>query len=228
MGTSAEEMAVIAERTTHVIGLPERMGGCGDPAPYTALGVRFAIDAALAESGAGLRGARAAVQGAGKVGRELISLLVDAGAEVVVADPSQAALAAVPKDVGVVSPDEILEVECDLLAPCGPAGAIDAEVAARLRCRVVCGAANEPLADSAVARGLAARGILFVPDYVANAGGLIHLALARDGGAPADSRAALTVIPENVLACLSLAKSAGIEPLAAAERLAERALGLLS
>jgi glutamate dehydrogenase/leucine dehydrogenase len=225
MGTSAAEMAVIAERTTHVVGLPEEVGGCGEPAPYTARGVRLAIDAALAESGRRLRGARVAVQGAGNVGGALVALLVEEGAEVVVADPASAALAALPDAVRVVAPEAILEVECDVLAPCGPAGAIDWGVAARLRCALVCGAANEPLADPAVAGALAARGIPFVPDYVANAGGLIHLALAREGGTPDDSRAALQVIPENVLACLSLAKSWGIDPLAAAERLAQRALG---
>ncbi len=224
MGTSAEEMAVVARRTAHVVGLPERLGGCGDPAPFTALGVRLAMEAALAQLGRSLRRARVAVQGAGNVGRELVGLLLGAGAEVFAADPSPAALDSLPKSVERVPPEAILELACDLLAPCGPAGAIDAAVVARLRCPVVCGAANEPLAGPDVAGALAARGVLFVPDYVANAGGLIHLALAREGGSADDSRAALHVIPENVQACLALAKSAGIDPYAAGEQLARRAL----
>jgi valine dehydrogenase (NAD+) len=224
MGTNAEDMAVIAERTSHVVGLPLRLGGCGDPAPYTAIGVRLALQAALDARSLALSGARVAVQGAGNVGAELIRLLLEAGARVVAADPSSTALAALPAAVEVVAPEEILEIECDVLAPCGPAAALDAALAARLRCRIVCGAANEPLASREVAEVLAARGILFVPDYVANAGGLIHLALARDGGTADDSRAALQVIPENVAACLSLAKSAGIDPYGASELLAQSAL----
>jgi len=225
MGTGAEEMAVIAERTAHVVGLPERLGGCGDPAPYTALGVRLAMEAALADRRGSLRGARVAVQGAGNVGRALVRLLLGAGAVVVVADPARAALDALPKAARVVAPEAILEITCDVLAPCGPAGAIDAGLVPRLRTPVVCGAANEPLAGPEVATALAQRGILFVPDYVANAGGLIHLALAREGGSADDTRDALLAIPENVHACLALAKSAGIDPYAAAEQLARRVLG---
>jgi glutamate dehydrogenase/leucine dehydrogenase len=224
MGTNAEDMAVIAERTAHVVGLPARLGGCGDPAPFTALGVRLAMEAALDARSLALRGARVAVQGAGNVGGELVRLLLDSGARVVAADPSRPALDALPQSVEIVAPEEILAVECDLLAPCGPAGAIDRALAARLRCGIVCGAANDPLASRDVAGALAERGILFVPDYIANAGGLIHLALARDGGNASDSRAALQVIPENVNACLAAAKSAGIDPYAASELLAQSAL----
>jgi glutamate dehydrogenase/leucine dehydrogenase len=226
MGTGAEEIAVIAERTGHAVGLPERLGGCGDPAPFTARGVRLAMEAVLAERGGSLRGTRVAVQGAGNVGSELIRLLVEAGAAVVAADPSRAAIDSLPKSVEIVSPDAILRAPCDLLAPCGPAAVLDPEVAARVRCRIVCGAANDPLSGPAAAAALAERGIVFVPDYIANAGGLIHLALAREGGSAGDSLAALHVIPENALACLALAKSTGLDGAAAGEELARRALEL--
>ncbi len=224
MGTSAEEMAVIGERTRHVVGLPERLGGCGDPAPYTALGVELALRAALADRGQGLAGIRVVLQGAGRVGGELAKLLLAAGASVAAADPSRAALDALPKQVERVAAESVLELECDVLAPCGPPRAITREIAARLRCALVCGAANNPLADAATAAALAERGILYVPDFIANAGGLIHLAVARDGGTAADSREHLRVIPENVTSVLALAKSQRIDPAQAAEMLAQRAL----
>lgn len=226
MGTSAEEMAVIAERTSHVIGLPARLGGCGDPAPFTAEGVELALRAALADRGLGLAGIRVALQGAGHVGGELARLLLAAGAGVVAADPSRAALDALPKQVERVSPDRVLELDCDVLAPCGPPGVITREIAEKLRCAIVCGAANNPLADASAAAALAARGILYVPDFVANAGGLIHLAVARDGGTAADTREHLRVIPENVTAVLALAKSERVDTAQAAELLAARALAV--
>jgi leucine dehydrogenase len=224
MGTSASEMAVIAERTRHVVGMPEHLGGCGEPAPYTALGVELALRAALADSGRDLAGLRVVLQGVGRVGSELAQLLLAAGAKVAAADPSRAALDALPEDVERVAVERVLELDCDVLAPCGPPRVITREVAERLRCAVVCGAANNPLADAAVAAALDARGILYVPDFIANAGGLIHLAVARDGGSAADSREHLRVIPENVTAVLSLAKSERIDPAQAAETLAQRAL----
>ncbi len=224
MGTSAPEMAVIAERTTHVVGLPKELGGCGDPAPCTALGIELALRAALADSGRDLAGLRVALQGAGHVGSELARLLLAGGARVIAADPSRAALDALPAEVERVDASQVLELECDVLAPCGPPRVITAGVARRMRTSIVCGAANNPLADAETAVLLAARGILYVPDFIANAGGLIHLAVARDGGSAADSREHLRVIPENVTAALSLAKSERIDPSQAAELLARRAL----
>jgi glutamate dehydrogenase/leucine dehydrogenase len=222
MGTGEDQMAVIAERTSHVVGLPIALGGCGDPSPYTALGVRMAMDSALAlHAAGGLAGKRVAVQGIGHVGRELVALLVAAGARVMVSDVDPSSLEGFGGDVEVVAPEAILTVECDVLAPCGPPGVIGLERVDQLRCSVVCGAANNPLTGPDVAKKLDASGILFVPDFVANAGGLIHLAVARDGGGPDDSLRALGVITENVEAVMSLAKSERIDPAQAAEQLAQ-------
>lgn len=222
MGTGEEEMAVIAERTRHVVGLSCERGGSGDPSPFTALGVLMAMEAALRQLGQGLSGLCVAIQGAGHVGGELARQCLAAGARVVAADSDRRALDALPPEVERVAPDSILEVECDVLAPCGPPALLTLAAVERLRCRVICGAANNPLADAEVARRLDACGILFVPDYVANAGGLIHLAVAREGR-EGDSRAHLRVIPENVDAVLELAKVEGIDPGRAAERLATAA-----
>lgn len=222
MGTGEEEMAVIREVTPHVVGLPARMGGCGEPAPFTAEGVCLAIEAALRERGSRLAGARVAVQGVGQVGSVLTRHLIRSGARVVAADPRPASLRDLPPGVAQTPPEHILTTECDVLAPCGPAGVIDPEAVSRLRCAIVCGAANNPLSAPPVAGLLADRGILYVPDYLANAGGLIHLAVAREGRDAAETRRHLRVIPENLERVLALSKAEGIDPLAAAERIALR------
>ncbi len=225
MGTGAEQMAVIAERTPHVVGLPPEQGGCGDPAPFTAQGVCMAMQAALRHAGESLSGMRVAVQGVGHVGAELVRQCLRAGANVAAADPDARALDSLPPEVERVDPRAILELECDVLAPCGPPAVISTGLVERLRCRVVCGAANNPLENAAIARLLDARGILFVPDYVANAGGLIHLAVAREGRGPDAAQDSLRVIPENVDAVLEMAKVERIDPARAGERLAAAAVG---
>ena len=220
MGTGEDEMAVIAEKTTHVVGLPRGLGGCGDPGPFTALGVYMAIEAALAHVGRALADSRVAVQGVGNVGSPLVRHLVEAGARVWVSDPDLERLGALPDGVRVTSSEEILTLECEVLAPCGPAHVIDRDRVDALRCAVVCGAANNTLTDDATARALHDRGVLYVPDYLANAGGLIHLAVAREGGDDARSREGLGVIPRNLERVLALCEDEGVTPLDAAERLA--------
>jgi len=225
MGTGEREMAVIARRTRHVVGLPRELGGCGDPGPFTAQGVELAIAAALRHVGRELAGAHVAVQGAGSVGRALIAALCRAGARVSAADPARAALETLPREVAVAAPERIEHVRCDVFAPCGPPGVIGAGLAEALDCRIVCGAANNPLESLAVAQRLEARGVLYVPDFVANAGGLIHLGVALGGGDEAATRRHLSVIPENLERVLAHAKSRGIDPARAAEELALAAAG---
>jgi valine dehydrogenase (NAD+) len=220
MGTAEEEMAVIGERTRSVAGLPRRIGGCGDPSPFTALGVFMAMERACERSGVPLRGARVALQGVGNVGRELVRRLLEAGAAVVVADPDPGAVANLPGDVEVVAPEAITGQACDVFAPCGPAGVIDAGVAQTLRCRIVCGAANNPLAAADVACVLRQRGILYVPDFLASAGGLIHLAVALEGGDDAASIDRLGVITENLDCVLARSEDEALDTASAAERMA--------
>ena len=224
MGTGEQEMAVIAEKTSHVVGLPRDRGGCGDPGPFTALGVRMAMQAALEARGQSLQGARVAVQGVGSVGGYLVRHLCEAGAAVTAADPDLERLGAMPAGVSVVTPAEILDAECDVLAPCGPARVIDRARATRLRCGIVCGAANNTLVEDEAASILHRRGILLVPDYLANAGGLIHLAVSREGGSDAASRERLRVIPQNLERVLARCQERDLEPMQAAEELVDEAL----
>lgn len=178
IGTTTADMDLIAETTPHVVGRSVRGGIGGDPSPDTARTVLGGIRAGLqALDGASeLAGRRVGVVGLGKVGGTLAGWLLDAGAEVVAYDPygPSAAAAAARGATIVADADAVLEQELDVLAPCATGGLIDEPIAERLRCRIVCGAANNPLRDDAVAAGLAARGILYVPDFLANCGGLIR------------------------------------------------------
>jgi leucine dehydrogenase len=168
-----------------------------------------------------LGGASVAVQGVGSVGAALVELLLESGARVRASDPDPAALDALPAEVERIDGRALLAEPCQIFAPCGPGGLLDRELASRLECRVVCGAANNPLRDPATAIELASRGILYVPDFVANAGGLIHLACALEGGDEAASRRRLAVIPENLDQVLALAKAEQLDPASAAERIAQ-------
>jgi leucine dehydrogenase len=178
VGTGAADMAVIAERTAHAVGLPAERGGSGDPSPLTARGVLAAIGACLEHrlGNGSVSGSRVCVVGAGSVGSRLARMLAGAGAELTISDidPARRALA---EELGAawVDPEEAITAECDVLAPCALGGAIDAAAIERLRCQIVCGSANNVLSDERLAGALAGRGILFAPDFIANAGGLINV-----------------------------------------------------
>ncbi len=220
MGTGEEAMASIREATRFVTGLPKRLGGSGGPGPFTAEGVLMALERACARLDLRLSGARVSVQGTGSVGRALVTRLLESGAHVTAADPDEAALAELPREVTRVAPDAILAHPADIFAPCGPGAVLGRAAAEAIDCRIVCGAANNLLAEPVAARVLDERGILYVPDFVANAGGLIHLAVGRDGGDEAATRQQLGVIPENLDIVMELAKAEQLDTAAAAERIA--------
>jgi len=178
VGTGTDDMAIIGERTEHVVGLPIDSGGSGDPSPLTAHGVRSAIRASCEHRyGSGdLSGRRVSVVGLGHVGSNLAERLAGEGVEVAVSDidPGKRELAG---RLGVrwLDPASAITSECEVLAPCALGGAINEESIDRLRCEIVCGAANNVLADRSLADRLAERGVLYAPDFVANAGGLISV-----------------------------------------------------
>ncbi|HEX3240847.1 MAG TPA: Glu/Leu/Phe/Val dehydrogenase dimerization domain-containing protein [Solirubrobacterales bacterium] len=173
VGTTTEDMDFLAAHTRHVVGRTARSGIGGDPSPDTARTVLHAIQAALSvlDGTDDLDGTVVGILGLGKVGGALALSLVEQGATVVAYDPAVRALDGVEL---VDSPAALLERELDVLAPCALGGLIDEERAGQLRCRVVCGAANNPLTGVDVATALAARGVLYVPDFLANCGGLVR------------------------------------------------------
>ncbi len=177
MNTSAADMDVIAEVTSHVFCKTEAAGGSGDTAPDTAVGVLHGIRAACRHAFGlhDLAGMTVVVQGAGGVGGRLIELLVEAGASVMATDIDSNRLAQLrAKGVQTVSPDAALTTPCDVLSPCATGGIINARSIPHLRCRVVAGGANNQLERAADADLLRERGIVYAPDFVINAGGVLH------------------------------------------------------
>jgi leucine dehydrogenase len=178
VGVTPDDIAVVAERTSHVTGLPPAEGGSGDPSPVTAVGVEAAMLACARDrwGQADLAGARIAIVGLGHVGGRLATLLHGRGCELLVADidPAKRSLA---EKLGArwVDPALALRARVDVLAPCALGGAVNRESVRRLGCEVVCGAANNQLADDSLAGELAEREILYAPDFIANAGGLINV-----------------------------------------------------
>lgn len=180
MGMTPADMAQVARRTRYVAGLADGPFASGDPSPVTARGIFNAIGITLHHryGSADCAGRVFAVQGLGHVGMRLAALLHGAGGRLVVADPDPARVArAVDRfEAEAVAPEAILTVPADLLAPCAIGGVLDTASIARLRVGAVAGGANNQLATPDDARQLQARGILYAPDFVANAGGIINVA----------------------------------------------------
>lgn len=180
VGTTLDDMRLIAETTRHVAGLPEGEFASGDPSPITASGVFRGIEIAVRRvlSRDDLRGTRIAVQGLGNVGLSLSRRLAAEGAEIVACDLDEGRCTAAAGELPlrIVEADEIYDQDVDVFAPCALGGILNGETIPRLKARIVAGGANNQLADEAAGRGLAARGIFYVPDYVINGGGIISVA----------------------------------------------------
>lgn len=178
VGTTSDDLDVIGEVTRRVVGRNKASGGSGDSGFSTAFGVFCSMRSAaeLAWGSAGLRGRTVGVEGAGKVGFHLVGLLLDEGASVVISDPSPLALQKVRNAYGDVSTARsVIDAPVDVYAPCALGATLTTASTMTLEARVVCGAANNQLLTSEVDELLAARDVLWVPDFVANAGGLIQV-----------------------------------------------------
>jgi leucine dehydrogenase len=229
VGTSSKDMEVIASETKHVRGLSRRRGGSGDPSPYTALGVHAAI-AAGCERAFGtpsLRGRTVCVTGLGHVGMRLTKELLRAGAKVVATDIDASKRATV-RAAGArwIAPDRALSQAADVFAPCALGGVLTHETVSDLQVPVVAGAANNQLADDGVADLLSAHGILWAPDFVANAGGIINIAVELEPGGydPVRARARVRGIGDTLREIFDNAEAIGATPLTAAMELARRRL----
>ncbi len=177
VGTSTRDLAVVRRRTNHAAGFDD--GGSGDPSPVTAWGVFHGIRAAVAERlrRSTLAGTVVAVQGLGHVGQQLLRFLDEAGAELVVSDidPERVAQAVARHGATPMTPREIYDARADVFAPCALGAVLNDETIPRLRVAVVAGAANNQLAEDRHGTILAERDILYAPDYVINAGGIINI-----------------------------------------------------
>jgi leucine dehydrogenase len=188
VGTTLADMSNVKRTTRYVAGLSAAPGAAGgDPGPKTALGVYLGIKAAVKFrlGRTDLKGATVAVQGVGGVGYHLCALLAAEGARLSVADVRPAAVQRVCEEfkARAVSVDEVLALEADVLAPCALGAVLNAQSIPRLRARVVAGAANNQLAQGQDGTALMSAGVLYAPDYVINAGGIISVAREYQGGA---------------------------------------------
>ncbi len=226
VGTTTDDMVLIAKETPWVSGLPYAQGGSGDPSPATARGVMAAlrgIGERLWGSG-DLAGRRVAVQGVGKVGMDLVRRLTEVGTETVVADANADAVAHAVETYGSqgVSVDGIYDITCDIFSPSALGATLNEETIQRLRCAAIAGCANNQLAtDDDMAR-IVERGILYAPDFVVNAGGVINIA-AETGGYSAERAGEMVDrIHDNVIAVFETAASDGVDTHDAAVRFAQQ------
>jgi valine dehydrogenase (NAD+) len=228
VGTSSDDMDIVARECHYVTGRTTANGGAGDSSVLTSLGVMHGMRAAAAHAwgSTGLTGRLVGVEGVGKVGRRLVSHLIDAGAQVVVCDVSEQAVDLVraqhPGVRSVPGLDELIAEDLDILAPCALSGTLSDRTVNALHARIVCGAANSQLAHPGVEKLLADRGILYAPDYVVNAGGVIQVADEIRGFSFERARAACDEIFNTTSRIFRIAESDGVPPSVAADRLAER------
>lgn len=225
VGVTVSDLSRIREVTRYATGLPTQSGGGGDPSLMTAKGVLHGMRACLeaVSRSDSLDGVTVAVQGLGKVGLNLVDLLSREGAQLIVSDIDSKKVGAATEKFGAksVSAGRIQSVKCDLYAPCALGGVLTPAVISHLRCRIVAGSANNPLSRPSDARRLEKRKILYAPDYVINAGGLINIACEMEGYRPEKAELLTAAIRENLERVFTRAKEERITPLAAADRIVE-------
>jgi valine dehydrogenase (NAD+) len=228
IGTYCQDMDIVARESRHVTGRTEPHGGAGDSSVLTALGVFQGMRAAAehAWGSPSLRSRSVAVEGVGKVGSHLVTHLIDDGASVTVYDINDAAVQRVsakhPAINVAATRSELVSGDADIYAPCALGGAIDDGTVAVLRARVICGGANNQLAHPGIDKLLEDHGIVYAPDYVVNAGGVIQVADELEGFNFERARAKADQIFATTKRILALAGQEGVPPAVAADRLAER------
>lgn len=231
VGATTRDMITIASETRWVTGLPDTYGGSGDPSPATARGVIGAMRTVATRLWGtdDLEDRTVAVQGVGKVGSSLVERLTKAGAKTVICDVNESALERVASAHGsvVVGIDEIFDVECDIFAPCAMGGAINEQTVERLTCRAVAGSANNQLETASLADRLVDRGILYAPDFIVNAGGIINIADELHGYDWQRAASAVDQIGDNLREVFETADERGITPnVAAIEVARDRIAGI--
>ncbi len=227
VGTSSRDMSVIASRTEHVGGLARGRGGSGDPSPLTALGVHVAIRACCERvyGTPSLRERTISLIGLGHVGGRVAKRCAREGAQLLVADlDDRKRHLADQLGARWTTPELALAAGVDVVVPCALGAILDDETVPNLRCRIIAGAANNQQADDAIADLLAARGIIWAPDFVVNAGGVINIAVELEGYEPARARRRVEQIAVTLAEIFDHAEAIGATPLTAALALARRRL----
>ena len=225
VGTDANDMEMIRRETRWVVGVPVEEGGSGDPSPATARGLIAATRAVFKfmHASEDMSGRTVAVLGVGKVGSDLVRRFIEAGAKVTVADvyPPAIERATQAFKVDVVSAEDIIDVECDVFAPCSMGGTFDETTIPRLRCEAIVGSANNQLSTPEDAERIAERDILYAPDFVVNGGGLINVSEELRGYTAEKAAAHVDKVYDNTMRVLEAARERGVTPNVAAVDLAE-------
>lgn len=226
VGTCVEDMEIVSGHTQYVAGLGKSKGSSGDPSPATAYGVYVGMKAAAqaAFGSDSLEGKTVAVQGVGHVGYYLCRHLYREGARIVAADLNGEALSRVEAEFGasIAAPDSIYEAACDIYAPCALGATLNDSTIPLLKAKVVSGAANNQLKEPRHGQMLAERGILYAPDYVINAGGVINIANEQGGYDEERAYRQVAGIRRNLAEVFRIAAEEGLLPHEAADRLAEQ------
>jgi leucine dehydrogenase len=227
VATTTADMECILLETKHVVGLE---GRSGDPSPVTAHGVFRAIlaSAKYRWGSDDLAGKRVALQGCGSVGSHLAKELHQAGARLIVTDVDQERVRKIIHDFKAegVAPEDIYDVRADIFAPCALGGIINDETLLRLKVEIVAGAANNQLLEDRHGAALAERGILYAPDYVSNAGGVINVCIGALGWERSRVAAKVDEIYDTLLNVFRVAETKEIPTSKAADQLAELRLGI--
>ena len=225
VGTTVSDMQQIYAETKHVTGLPLGWGASGDPSPPTAWGVFQGMKACAEEvyASSSLKGKTVAIQGFGKVGSYLAVHLHDEGAKLIVSDVNPLAVKKASEEFGatIVSPDEIYDVKCDVFSPCALGATLNPRTIPKLNCKIVAGSANNQLENDDDGDLLMQRQILYAPDYVLNAGGIINLSLELTGYKADAAYAQVAEIHNTIEKVISRAKSKQISTARAADELAQ-------
>ena len=227
VGISTKDMEYIKMETDFVTGLPENMGGSGDPSPVTAYGVYIAMKASAHEKwgNESLTGKKIVVQGIGNVGESLVKYLVKEGAKVYINDINEVRLMAVAKETGaeVISADAVYDMDMDIYAPCALGATVNTDTLNRLKCSIICGSANNQLADENIhGKMVIEKNIIYAPDFVVNAGGIINVYYELEGYNRERALAHAEKIYQTTLNIFKVSKEQNIPTFMAANRIAEK------
>ncbi|WP_317899927.1 Glu/Leu/Phe/Val dehydrogenase dimerization domain-containing protein [Aurantibacillus circumpalustris] len=230
---TSRDMEIIKMETDYVSGLPENMGGSGNPSPVTAYGVYVSMKASAKEvwGNDSLSGKKVLVQGIGHVGEVLVDHLTKEGAKVYIHDISEERLklAAAKYKAEVVTEDKMFDLDIDIYAPCALGATVNDETLGKLKCKIICGAANNQLADEKHhGEVVGKQGILYAPDYVVNAGGIINVYYELEGYNRERAMTHAEKIYDTTFNLFQLAKKEGIPTYMAANRLGEERIAAIA
>ncbi len=225
VGVDVNDMEFVYRETEYVTGVHQVHGGSGDPSPFTAYGALQGLMASLNKRFGNEEVGQYsyAVQGLGHVGMEYVKLLKERGAKIYVTDINQGLIDKAVNEYGceAVGLDEIYDVPADVYSPCALGGTVNEQTLPRLKAKIICGAANNQLANNAIGDEVQKRGILYAPDYAVNAGGVMNVSLEIDGYNRERAMRMMRTIYHNLARIFEIAERDGIPTYEAADRLAE-------